>query len=134
MIEKNWHRTEKAVFYYSRVKKKGLAVHSILKSLSSNHFKGLSLTNKWYDFSFIWRAITILDCNFYYLSDCNTSYPIIIIFTVTLLSLTVIMNLQYYQWQCTTNDSTWELRHDEWLQFDRNVIVNICSALGVFYH
>ena len=53
----------------------------------------------------------------------------IIIFTVFLLSSTVIIQLQYYQWQCTTNDSTWELRHDEWLQSDRNLIVNICSAV-----
>jgi hypothetical protein len=53
----------------------------------------------------------------------------IVIFTVILQSFTVIMNLQYYQWQCTAIDSTWELRQDEWLQFDRNLIVNICSVL-----
>ena len=66
--ERNWHRTEKAVLNYSKVQKKSLAVHSILKSLSSNHFKGLSLTNKmiWL-FSFVWRAITTLDCNPHYL-------------------------------------------------------------------
>ena len=40
--------------------------------------------------------------------------------------------LQYYQWQCTTNDSTWELRHDEWLQSDRKLIVNICSVRLLF--
>ena len=35
---------------------------------------GAHLSNKWFDyFSFISRAITTLDCNFYYLSDCNIS-------------------------------------------------------------
>ena len=35
------------------------------------------------------------------------------------------MNLHYYKWQCIAIDSAWELRHDEWLQFDRNLILNI---------
>ena len=74
----------------------------------------------------MWRAITTLDCNLYYLLiftviDCN--------FTGQIAVNDCNHDLQYYQWQCTVIGSTWELRHDEWLQSDRNLIVNICSVV-----
>ena len=49
--------------------------------------------------SFISGAITTLDCNIYHFSDCNIPNPLIIIFTIILLSSTVIMNYS------TTNGS-----------------------------
>ena len=49
--------------------------------------------------SFISGAITTLDCNIYYFSDCNIPNPLIIIFTIILLSFTVIINYS------TTNGS-----------------------------
>ena len=49
--------------------------------------------------SFISGVITTLDCNIYHFSDCNIPNPLIIIFTIILLSSTVIMNYS------TTNGS-----------------------------
>ena len=49
--------------------------------------------------SFISGAITTLDCNIYHFSDCNIPNPLIIIFTIILLSSTVIINYS------TTNGS-----------------------------
>ena len=49
--------------------------------------------------SFISGAITTLDCNIYYFSDCNIPNPLIIIFTIILRSSIVIINYS------TTNGS-----------------------------
>jgi hypothetical protein len=83
-----------------------------------------SLTNKMILlFSFILRAITILDCNFHYFSDCNIPNPVIIIFTVIHCNLYYLSDCKIYfliydhnfcyQSPGPVNDSTWELRHDE---------------------